>query len=98
MISLSDKDGLLFLPKAVFMKKHEHYDVGLYLRLSKDDDVRSGDSSSITSQRTMLEKYVRDNGWTVHDFYIDDGYTGTNFSRPEFQAKRKSLTASRTSK
>ena len=42
------------------MKKHEHYDVGLYLRLSKDDDVRSGDSSNITSQRTMLEKYARD--------------------------------------
>ena len=67
------------------MKKHEHYDVGLYLRLSKDDDVRSGDSSSITSRKAMLEKYVRDNGWAVHDCYIDDGYTGTNFSRPEFQ-------------
>ena len=58
------------------MKKHEQYDVGLYLRLSKDDDIRGGDSSSITSQRAMLEKYVRDNGWTVHDCYIDDGYTG----------------------
>ena len=67
------------------MKKHEQYDVGLYLRLSKDDDIRSGDSSSITSQRAMLEKYASDNGWTVHDCYIDDGYTGTNFSRPEFQ-------------
>ena len=67
------------------MKKHEHYNAGIYCRLSKDDDVRSGDSSSITSQKAMLEKYVRDNGWTVHDCYIDDGHTGTNFSRPEFQ-------------
>ena len=38
------------------MMKHEQYDVGLYLRLSKDDDIRSGDSSRITSQRAMLER------------------------------------------
>lgn len=66
------------------MKKHEQYNVGIYCRLSKDD-ISSGDSSSITSQKTMLGKYVRDNGWTVFDYYVDDGYSGTNFSRPDFQ-------------
>jgi DNA invertase Pin-like site-specific DNA recombinase len=79
------KGGLLFLLKEVFMKKHEQYNVGVYCRLSKDDDVRSGDSSSITSQRAMLEKYVRENGWAISDCYVDDGYTGTNYNRPEFQ-------------
>lgn len=67
------------------MKKHEQYNVGIYCRLSKDDDIRGGDSSSITSQKAMLEKYVRDNGWTIYDCYIDDGYTGTNYNRPDFQ-------------
>jgi DNA invertase Pin-like site-specific DNA recombinase len=52
--------------------------------LSKDD-IGSGDSSSILSQKTMLEKHVRDNGWTIFDYYVDDGYSGTNFNRPDFQ-------------
>ena len=67
------------------MKKHEQYNVGVYCRLSKDDDDHSGDSSSIASQKAMLEKYVRENGWTIFDIYIDSGHTGTNYNRPEFQ-------------
>lgn len=66
------------------MKKHEQYHAGIYCRLSKDD-VGNGDSSSILSQKAMLGKYVRDNGWTVFDHYIDDGYSGTNYNRPDFQ-------------
>jgi len=66
------------------MKEREQYNVGIYCRLSKDD-ADSGDSSSIISQKSMLEKYVRDNGWSVYGCYIDDGHTGTNFSRPDFQ-------------
>jgi len=66
------------------MKKHKQYTVGLYCRLSKDD-VGSGDSSSIHSQKAMLEQYVHDNGWTVYGCYIDDGYSGTNYNRPDFQ-------------
>jgi len=66
------------------MKKHEQYSVGLYCRLSKDD-LGSGDSSSIISQKTMLNKYVCDNGWNIFDYYVDDGYSGTNYNRPAFQ-------------
>jgi len=66
------------------MKKQEQYSVGIYCRLSKDD-IGSGDSSSIISQKCMLEKYVQDNGWAVYDFYIDDGYSGMSYAnRPDF--------------
>ena len=70
------------------MKKHERNSAGIYCRLSKDDIARDDNdngSSSIISQRSMLEKYVRDNGWTIYDYYIDDGYSGTNYNRPNFQ-------------
>lgn len=58
--------------------------VGLYMRLSKDDE-RQGESLSIENQRIILTKYAQERGWTVTDEYIDDGYSGTNFDRPEVQ-------------
>ena len=56
----------------------------LYLRLSRDDDL-AGDSSSILTQRQMLQRYAKDNNFSVVDEYVDDGYSGTNFNRPSFQ-------------
>ena len=64
--------------------KQQTYRAGLYLRLSRDD-AAAGDSSSIQTQRTMLEDYCREQGIPVFDTYIDDGYTGLNFDRPAFQ-------------
>ncbi len=55
----------------------------LYCRLSRDDDF-GGDSVSIQTQKTMLAQYARDNSFTVTEFYVDDGYSGTNFDRPDF--------------
>ena len=66
------------------MDRKESYNVGVYCRLSKDD-IGNGDSSSILSQKCMLENYVHENGWVVFNCYIDDGYSGTNFNRPKFQ-------------
>ena len=66
------------------MRESKHYNAGIYCRLSKDDE-RQGDSVSILSQKTMLEKVVAQNSWTVYDTYIDDGYSGTNFDRPDFR-------------
>ena len=66
------------------MKEQKQYSAGIYCRLSKDD-IGSGDSSSIISQKCILEKYVKDNGWTVNGCYIDDGYTGRNYDRPDFR-------------
>ena len=56
----------------------------LYCRLSRDDGT-AGDSNSISNQKRMLKKYAKENGFPNTRFYIDDGYTGTNFNRPGFQ-------------
>lgn len=56
----------------------------LYCRLSQDDG-NVGDSMSIQSQKAILEKYAREMGKVAYAFYVDDGYSGTNFQRPSFQ-------------
>ncbi len=60
------------------------YRAALYLRLSKDDEG-TVESASITTQRKMLREYARENGFSVYDEYVDDGYSGTSFDRPDFQ-------------
>ncbi len=62
----------------------EIYSVGIYCRLSLDDGGQ-GDSSSIQTQKMILEKYCNDNNFKIYDYYIDDGFSGTNFNRPAFQ-------------
>lgn len=57
------------------------YNVGIYCRLSNDDE-RDGESVSIENQKLLLQNYVRQRGWNEIDTYIDDGYSGTNFNRP----------------
>ena len=64
--------------------KQKHYIVGLYYRLSQEDE-RQGESVSIDNQRTMLRKYAEEHGFEIHDEYIDDGVSGTTFQRPEVQ-------------
>ena len=56
----------------------------LYCRLSRDDGSE-GDSNSVANQKKMLKKYAKEHGFTNTRYYIDDGYTGTNFNRPGFQ-------------
>jgi DNA invertase Pin-like site-specific DNA recombinase len=60
------------------------YNTALYLRLSRDDELQ-GESGSIQTQRMMLRQYAAENGLSVVDEYIDDGWSGTNFDRPGFQ-------------
>ena len=52
------------------------YNAGLYLRLSRDDELQ-GDSSSIITQRQMLRKYATDHNINIYDEYVDDGWSGT---------------------
>jgi site-specific DNA recombinase len=65
-------------------KKEQMGITALYCRLSRDDGAE-GDSNSVANQKKMLQKYARDNGFGNTRFYVDDGYTGTNFNRPGFQ-------------
>ncbi len=58
----------------------------LYIRLSKEDEETKAESNSITSQREFLKEYLKQHeDITLYDFYVDDGFSGTNFNRPDFQ-------------
>ena len=60
------------------------YNAAIYCRLSKDDE-QAGDSVSIQTQKMMLEKYCQEQGFPIYGVYADDGYSGLNFERPDFQ-------------
>ena len=66
------------------MKAGSTYKAALYMRLSRDDDG-AAESASITTQRKMLRSYAAENGFLVYDEYCDDGWSGTNFDRPDFK-------------
>ena len=56
----------------------------LYIRLSREDGDKS-ESYSITSQREILKEYLKLHpDIEAHDFYVDDGWSGTSFDRPGF--------------
>lgn len=56
----------------------------LYCRLSRDDELQ-GDSNSIINQKSILQKYADDNEFGNTMFFVDDGYSGTNFDRPDWE-------------
>ena len=61
------------------------YNVGIYIRLSREDEEKTYESESITNQKSLLLQYVKENNLRVYDIYVDDGYSGTNFDRPGFK-------------
>lgn len=76
--------------------KEKHYLAAMYLRLSRDDsdigDTPKGDgkvkfeSNSIGSQRELIRAFIHEQkDIELYDSYVDDGYTGSNFERPEFK-------------
>lgn len=56
----------------------------LYCRLSRDDGM-NGDSNSVANQKRLLSQKAKEMGLSNTKYYVDDGYTGTNFNRPGFQ-------------
>ena len=56
----------------------------LYCRLSRDDD-QQGDSNSIVNQKAFLTKYAKEQGFRNIEYFVDDGYSGANFRRPDWQ-------------
>ena len=62
------------------------YKVAAYLRLSKEEFSNEKESNSIINQKLIIDNYLEKNKeYKLVDYYIDDGYSGTNFDRPEFQ-------------
>ena len=57
----------------------------IYCRLSRDDGTDS-ESNSIGNQKKLLSQKAKELKLTNTKYYVDDGYTGTNFNRPGFQA------------
>ena len=63
----------------------KQWKVALYIRLSREDGDKE-ESESIITQKAMLTRYIADKlDMALYDLYIDDGYTGTNFERPDFK-------------
>lgn len=73
------------LKGSVFMiEKENEYRAALYCRLSSDD-AYLGESGSIQTQRALLTQYCRENNIPIYGTYADDGFSGTNFERPDFK-------------
>lgn len=66
-------------------KKEQIGITALYCRLSRDDGM-DGDSNSVANQKRLLSQKAKELGLANTKYYVDDGYTGTNFNRPGFQA------------
>ena len=71
------------------------YKVGLYIRLSDEDDGIETQSESVVNQQKILNEFARRERLRVVDTYIDDGWTGTNFDRPSFQRLVRDIEAGR---
>ena len=66
------------------VKSTEEQWTACYCRLFCDDDL-DGDSNSIRNQKMLLQKYADENRLRNVKFYVDDGYSGSNFDRPDFK-------------
>ncbi len=61
-----------------------YFKVGIYTRLSREDE-KDKESESIDTQKKLLLNYIKSQGWILFKIYVDDGFTGTNFNRPDFR-------------
>lgn len=89
--------------------KEIFYDVAVYLRLSRDEMTTEGsngtrgviathggktESNSISSQRDMIRSFIqKQDDMVIYDIYVDDGWSGTNFDRPEFKRMMEDIEA-----
>lgn len=86
--------------------KEKHYLAAMYLRLSRDDsdigDVTKpggtikSESNSIGSQRELIRAFIQEQqAMELYDSYVDDGFSGSNFDRPEFKRMISDIEAGR---
>lgn len=64
--------------------------IAAYIRLSKEDE-KKGESESVINQKEIIKKYIEENKMENCNFYVDDGYSGGNFERPEFKRMVKEI-------
>ena len=61
--------------------------VAIYCRLSREDDDKlheNDESESIQNQKSMLINYAIERSWDIYNIYCDEGYSGIDSERPEF--------------
>lgn len=80
--------------------KEKLFLAAMYLRLSRDDEDRDGsmktESNSIGSQRELIRTFIREQSdIELYDIYVDDGFSGSNFDRPEFKRMISDIEAGR---
>ena len=61
-----------------------------YVRLSREESG-TGESNSITNQKSIIKSYCERNGFSLAKVFVDDGWSGGNFDRPGFQAMMRQL-------
>ena len=66
------------------MNTNETYKVGIYERLSREDDL-DDESKSITHQREAITEFCIANGFRIVKEYVDDGVSGATDDRPKFK-------------
>ena len=70
----------------------DYFKVAAYLRLSKEEYNNEKESNSITNQRQIIDNYLKEHKeYRLVDYYVDDGYSGTNFDRPAFIRMMKDI-------
>lgn len=72
------------------IKENQHFCAAMYLRLSRDDEDKDGifksESNSISGQRELIRSFLQEQkDMELFDVYVDDGYSGSNFDRPELK-------------
>ena len=91
------------------MKEQSKFFADMYLRLSRDDNVKAehdgnamingvskAESNSIGSQRELIRSFLNEQeDIELYDIYVDDGFSGSNFDRPEFNRMMKDIEAGR---
>lgn len=89
--------------------KEKRFYAAMYLRLSRDDAASDGnakdsgvrasvktESESIGNQRELIRAYIHEQqDIELYDIYVDDGFSGSNFDRPEFKRMMYDIEAGR---
>lgn len=75
------------------MENANQYKVGIYIRLSKEDEEKTEykESESVSNQRNLLMQYLEQNNLKLEEEYVDDGVSGTSFDRPAFNRLIKDI-------